>query len=131
MLISQLIKQLFIGQGTNNRMPDLSQFKAEFFKALAHPLRIKILDALRDGEFGVNELCARLGAEQSNLSQQLAVLRSRNIVSARKNGNNVFYSVRDPAIFRLLDVAKEIFNNHLIDMTDLLAQLKSLPTDQS
>jgi ArsR family transcriptional regulator len=112
-------------------MPDLSQFKAEFFKALAHPLRIKILDALRDGEFGVNELCVRLGAEQSNLSQQLAVLRSRNIVSARKNGNNVFYSVRDPAIFRLLDVAKEIFNNHLIDLTDLLAQLKSLPTDQS
>ena len=112
-------------------MPELSQFKAEFFKALAHPLRLKILDALREGEFGVNELCARLRAEQSNLSQQLAVLRSRNIVSARKNGNNVFYSVRDPAIFRLLDVAKEIFNNHLIDLTDLLAQLKSLPTDQS
>ena len=112
-------------------MPELSQFKAEFFKALAHPLRIKILDALRAGEYGVNELCARLGAEQSNLSQQLAVLRSRNIVSARKNSNNVFYSVRDPAIFRLLDVAKEIFNNHLIDLTDLLAQLRSRPADQS
>ena len=112
-------------------MPDLSQFKAEFFKALAHPLRIKILDALRDGESWVNELCARLGAEQSNLSQPLAVLRSRNIVSARKNSNNVFYSVRDPAIFRLLDVAKEIFNNHLIDLTDLLAQLRTRPADQS
>jgi len=112
-------------------MPELSQFKAEFFKALAHPLRIKILAALRDGEFGVNELCARLGAEQSNLSQQLAVLRSRNIVNARKEGNNVFYSVRDPGIFRLLDVAEEIFNNHLIQLTDLLAQLKSMPTDQS
>ena len=112
-------------------MPELSQFKAEFFRALAHPLRVKILDVLRDGESGVNELCARLGAEQSHVSQQLAVLRSRNIVNARKNGNNVFYSVRDPALFRLLDVSKEIFSNHLIDLTDLLAQLRETPTDGS
>ncbi len=51
-------------------MLELTQFKAEFFKALAHPLRIKVLDVLRDAEFGVNELCSRLGAEQSHLSQQ-------------------------------------------------------------
>jgi len=97
------------------------------FKALAHPLRIKILDALRDGEFGVNELCSRLGAEQSHLSQQLALLRSRNIVNARKNGNNVFYSVRDPVLFRLLDVAKEIFSNHLrkTHMSELLQEHNS------
>ena len=66
-------------------MQDLGKFKAEFFKALAHPLRIAIIDALRDGETGVNELCVRLGVEQSTVSQQLAVLRSRNIVlDARK-----------------------------------------------
>jgi DNA-binding transcriptional ArsR family regulator len=112
-------------------MPELSQFKAEFFKALAHPVRIKILDALRAGEFGVNELSLHLGVEQSHLSQQLAVLRGRNIVTARKDGNSVFYSVRDPAIFRLLDVAKEIFNNHLIDLTDLLSQLREAPSDRS
>jgi ArsR family transcriptional regulator len=112
-------------------MPELSQFKAEFFKALAHPLRIKILDVLRDGESGVNELCSRLGAEQSHVSQQLALLRSRNIVNARKNANNVFYSVRDPVLFRLLDVAKQIFSNHLIDLTDLLSQLRETPTDRS
>lgn len=112
-------------------MLELTQFKAEFFKALAHPLRIKVLDVLREAEFGVNELCSRLGAEQSHLSQQLAVLRSRNIVSARKNGNNVFYSVRDPAIFRLLDVAKEIFNNHLVDVTDILSQLREAPAGRS
>jgi len=103
---------------------EISQFKAEFFKALAHPLRIKILDALRAGEVGVNELSTRLAVEQSTLSQQLAVLRNRSIVVARKNGSSVFYSVRDPAIFRLLDVTKEIFNNHLIDVKDLLAQLE-------
>ena len=104
-------------------MPELSQFKAEFFKALAHPLRIRILDELRRGEVGVNDLCARLDVEQSTLSQQLAVLRNRNIVVGRKEGQSVLYSVRDPEIFKLLDVAKKIFNNHLIDVKDLLSQL--------
>ena len=107
-------------------MSELSQFKAEFFKALAHPLRIRILDALRAGEVSVNELSAQLHVEQSNLSQQLGVLRSRNLVVRRKEGNNVYYSVRDPEIFRLLDVAKKIFNNHLIDVRDMLSQLKTV-----
>ena len=107
-------------------MPQLSQFTAEFFKALAHPLRIKILDSLRQGEVGVNDLSARLQVEQSTLSQQLAVLRKSNIVVGRKEGQNVFYSVQDPAIFRLLDEARQIFNNHLIDIRDLLSQLAPL-----
>lgn len=111
-------------------MPELSQFKAEFFKALAHPLRIRILDALRDAEIGVNDLGARLNVEQSNLSQQLAVLRNRNIVVGRKEGNNVYYSVRDREIFHLLDVAKKIFNNHLIDIKDLLSELQAVPSSR-
>jgi ArsR family transcriptional regulator len=105
-------------------MPELSQFKAEFFKALSHPLRIKILDALRNGEVTVGDLTARLAVEQSTLSQQLAVLRNRDFIVARKSASNVFYSVRDPAIFRLLDVAREIFNNHLIDVKEMLTQLR-------
>ena len=104
-------------------MPELSQFTAEFFKALSHPLRIKILDVLRAGEVGVNELSARLKVEQSTLSQQLAVLRKSNIVTGRKEGQNVYYSIRDAEIFHLLDDARGIFNNHLIDIQDLLAQL--------
>ena len=106
-------------------MANLRNFKAEFFKALAHPLRIAVLDALRKGELGVTELCALLKVEQSTLSQQLAVLRSRSIVAGRKDGLNVYYSVRDKTVFRLLDVAKEIFNNHLIDVKDMLAQMKA------
>ncbi len=105
-------------------MPELSQFKAEFFKALSHPLRIRILDALRGGELTVGDLTSKLGVEQSTLSQQLAVLRHRNFIVARKSASNVFYSVQDPAIFRLLDVAREIFNNHLIDVKDMLSQLR-------
>ncbi len=104
-------------------MPELSQFKAEFFKALAHPLRIRILDELRRGEVGVNDLCTRLDVEQSTLSQQLAVLRTRGLVVGRKDAQSVLYSVRDPEIFKLLDVAKKLFNNHLIDVKDLLSQL--------
>lgn len=109
-------------------MPEISQFKAEFFKALAHPLRIRILDALRAGEVGVNELMSQLNVEQSNLSQQLAVLRGRNVVVGRKDGNNAYYSVRDPEIFHLLDVARKIFNNHLIDVRDMLSQLNAPPS---
>jgi DNA-binding transcriptional ArsR family regulator len=102
---------------------DLATFKTEFFKALAHPLRIRLIDALRNGEIGVNDLCAKLDVEQSTVSQQLAQLRSRNIVVGRKEGQNVYYSIRDAAVFRLLDVAKEIFNNHLVSVQDMLAQL--------
>jgi len=104
-------------------MPQVSQFKAEFFKALAHPLRIRIIDSLRAGEAGVNELSTRLGVEQTTLSQQLATLRSRSLVVRRKSGSKVFYSIHDPAILRLLDVAREIFNNHLVNVRDLLSQL--------
>lgn len=105
-------------------MHDLRRFKAEFFKALAHPLRIAVLDALRHGEMGVGDLSAQLQVEQSTLSQQLAVLRQRAIVTSRKEGLNVYYSVPDPAIFKLLDLAKQIFNNQLADVRDLLTQIK-------
>ena len=102
---------------------ELRTFKAEFFKALAHPLRIHILDALRDREHSVGELRDVLGVETPNVSQQLAILRGKNIVASRKEGNNVFYGVRDPAIFTLLDVAREIFNHHLIGLQDVLLGL--------
>ncbi len=101
----------------------LRSFKAEFFKALAHPLRIHILDALRDGERSVADLRDILGVEPPNASQQLAVLRAKNIVVARKEGNNVFYAVPDPMIFQLLDDAKAIFNNQLVDMQGMLQVL--------
>lgn len=104
-------------------MRQLYQFTAEFFKALSHPLRVRVLDALRGGEITVNELSAQLGVEHTTVSQQLAVLRKSSIVLGRKEGQSVFYSVRDPEIFRLLDDARRVFNNQLIDVRDLLAQL--------
>jgi DNA-binding transcriptional ArsR family regulator len=102
----------------------LRGFKAEFFKALAHPTRIKILELLRSGEMSVTELQAQLEIESSSVSQQLAILRGKNIVEARKVGTSVYYVVRDPAIFELLDVARKIFNNHLISIRSMLEQLE-------
>lgn len=101
----------------------LVNFKAEFFKALANPLRIRILDELRAEELTVSEIRERLDVELPNVSQQLSVLRAKNLVVGRKQGNNIYYSCNDPTVFRLLDVAKEIFNNHLVDLQKTLKEL--------
>jgi DNA-binding transcriptional ArsR family regulator len=103
----------------------LRNFKADFFKALAHPLRISILDSLRQGERTVAEISEEFQVEQANASQQLAVLRNKNIIVARKSGANVYYSVSDPTIFKLLDVAREIFNNHLIGLRSMLDEIRA------
>jgi len=105
---------------------DIQQFKADFFKALAHPLRIKILEILAQGDKSVNEILELLELEGSAVSQQLSILRSKNIVIGNKEGNRVIYSLRDPAIIELLSVAKKIFNNHLIDTITILDKVKEM-----
>jgi len=102
---------------------DIQQFKADFFKALAHPLRIRILELLSEGEKSVTEIQSTLNSEGSAVSQQLSVLRSKNIVVGIKNGKRVVYSLRDPSIIKLLIVTREIFNNHLIDTLSMLEEL--------
>jgi ArsR family transcriptional regulator len=102
----------------------IHKFKAEFFKTLAHPARLAILEHLRNGEKSVNELQTLLDADQSAISQQLARLRSGNLVDTRKEGTTVYYSVNDSMIFQLMDVAREIFNRQLISHQELLQQLK-------
>jgi DNA-binding transcriptional ArsR family regulator len=102
----------------------LNNFKAEFFKALAHPLRISILDALREGELTVNEISQKFSVEIPNASQQLAILRNKHIVVTRKEGLNVYYSVTDRTIFKLLDVAREIFSHHLIGVQGILKEIR-------
>lgn len=103
---------------------NIQQFKAEFFKALAHPMRIRILELLSEGEKNVNELQAILGSEGSAVSQQLAVLRGKNVVTSVKEGTTVIYSLRDPLIKDLLGVAKQIFDNHLVNAISLLEEMR-------
>jgi ArsR family transcriptional regulator len=101
----------------------LQIFKAEFFKALAHPLRIRILELLLEGERSVQEIQSALDVDQPIVSQQLAILRAKNIVEARKQGAAIRYAVRDPALGELLSVARKIFNNHLMGTQTMLREL--------
>ena len=105
-------------------MPDaLRQFKASFFQALSHPTRIAIIELLRDGELPAGVIIERLGLEQANASQHFAVLRAKNIVTNRKEGNQVFYSVRDPLIIEVLDTMRRYFLAHL---SEVRATLKAI-----
>jgi len=103
----------------------LQQFKAEFFKALGHPLRIRVLELLRGGPLSVTQIQAATGAPGTSVSQQLAVLRSRNIVATERRGTTIIYRVSDPELFELLDVARRIFNARLADTIDLLRLVDS------
>lgn len=103
---------------------DMQQFKAEFFKALAHPLRIRILEILSEGEKSVNEIQTIVNSEGSAVSQQLSVLRAKNIVVGTKQGKQVLYSLRDPMITDLLAVARAIFNNQLGYTISMLEDLE-------
>jgi DNA-binding transcriptional ArsR family regulator len=102
----------------------LQDFKASFFRALAHPVRIRILEVLGKGERNVQELQEVLGLDQPTVSQQLAILRGKNIVTPRKLGTTVRYALSDPLVTKLLAVAREIFNNHLIDTQTMLRELQ-------
>jgi len=99
-------------------------FQAEFFKALSHPLRIRVLEALRHGPVSVNELREQLGVEQSTLSQQLAVLRARRLVVTQRRGTTIRYQISDPSIWRLLDSAREIFENQLVTVQTEIEDLR-------
>lgn len=107
-------------------MPEkLRHFKAEIFQALAHPTRIAILEALRDGEPAAGTIIERLGMEQANVSQHLAILRTKQIVLNRRSGNQVFYSVRDRLIIKLLDLMRQYFHAHLSEALTMLEEMET------
>lgn len=101
----------------------LQIWKAEFFKALSHPARIRIIECLRDGEKPAGEIMGQVGLEQSNGSQHLTVLRNKEIVTARREGTTILYSVRDPLIYQVLDLLRQYFVEHL---TEVRAMLESM-----
>jgi DNA-binding transcriptional ArsR family regulator len=91
----------------------LRQFKAGIFQALAHPTRIAIVEALRNGEMTAGALVEKLGLEQANASQHLSILRSKMVVTSRKAANQAFYSLRDPALVEVLDILRRYFYSQL------------------
>ena len=107
-------------------MPEpIDKLKAEFFKTLGHPARIRILELLSEQEHSVGELMPKLGLESSHLSQQLAVLRRTGMVVARKQGNNVIYSIASKDMSELLLLARKVLTGLLTDQMDLLKDLQA------
>lgn len=103
----------------------LYQLKAEFFKTLGHPVRIRVLELLAEGERPVSELLAELGIESAHLSQQLALLRKINLVTTRREGNAVFYALVSPAVVDLLASARRILTEVISAQVEILDDLRA------
>jgi ArsR family transcriptional regulator len=103
----------------------LYQLKAEFFKTLGHPARIRVLELLSEREHAVAEMLPQVGIEPAHLSQQLAVLRRANLVTARKQGSTVYYSLTSPQVAELLAVARQILTGVLSGQAELLHDLRA------
>jgi DNA-binding transcriptional ArsR family regulator len=114
----------------NEITPDAPVFelKADLFKALAHPARVRALEVLAEGERSVSELQPEVGIEAAHLSQQLAVLRRAGLVVTRRQGTAVFYSIKDPLLVELLAVARRLLIASLTETRDLLAGLEASST---
>lgn len=102
----------------------LAEAKAELFKALAHPVRIRVLELLSESEHTIGELAAETGLELSHLSQQVSVLRRAGIVDSRRVRSTVVCSLRDPLTAELLAGARRLLGNNLRQGQALLAQLE-------
>ena len=103
-------------------LQSLRQFKAEIFQALGHPTRIAIVEYLRYGEMSVGRLCEKVGIEQANASQHLAVLRSKHIVETRKEGNQIFYRLRHPLVGDMLEMMRQYFFDHMNEAMQMLRE---------
>jgi ArsR family transcriptional regulator len=93
---------------------------AELCKTLANPTRLEILNLLRDGEKSVSELTTLTGLRQATISQHLAVLRQRRVVSTRKDGVNIFYKIANPKIIEAYDIIREVLFEQLVEMEKLV-----------
>lgn len=101
----------------------LRQFKAEVFQVLAHPTRVHIVESLGSGELSVGELLTLVNVEPANLSQHLALLRSKGLVLSRKEGNQAYYRLRDPLIEEVMGTMRKYFQNHLEEALRMLKEM--------
>lgn len=107
----------------DGRRHPIHQVKADFFRTLGHPVRVRILELLLYGEQTVGALQAALDLDSSGTSQHLSALRRQGVLESRRVGTNVFYRVKDPRTFQLLDVARQVLSAHLEETHALLGDL--------
>ena len=105
--------------------------KAQLFRVLGHPVRIRILELLGDGERTVGDLQARLELDSSGTSQHLGALRQLGLLEARREGTSVYYRIKDPRVSQLLTVARQILTSALSDSHALLSELAGEPAPRS
>lgn len=117
--------------GAGQMSAPLYQLKAEFFKTLGHPVRIRVLELLSAREHAVSEMLPEVGVEAAHLSQQLAVLRRASLVVTRREGSAVYYSLASPQLAELLGVARTILSGVLTGQAELLADLRAAEPDSA
>jgi len=100
----------------------MRRFKAGIFQAMAHPTRVAIVEFVQHEELSVNQLCEKIGIEQANASQHLAVLRNKHIVQTRKEGNQIFYRLSDPRLGKVLQLMREYFLSHMNEALQMLQE---------
>lgn len=106
-------------------MPDsMRQFKATVFQALGHPTRVAIVEFLRGGEMTVGHLCEKIGVEQANASQHLAILRNKFVVETRKEANQIYYRLRHPLLSDVLEKMRQYFFAHMSGAMQMLKEEK-------
>lgn len=107
-------------------LESLRQFKAGIFQALSHPTRVAVVEFLSHGEMSVGVLCEKIGVEQANISQHLAILRNKHIVETRRDGNQIFYRLRDPLLGEVLEKMREYFFAHLGEVMEMMQEEKKV-----
>jgi DNA-binding transcriptional ArsR family regulator len=116
------------GSATHVRSDPVYVAKAQLFRVLGHPVRIRILELLSDGERTVGDLQTELSLDSSGTSQHLAALRQRGVLESRRAGTSVYYGIRDPRVSQVLAVAKQILTSALTESQTLLSDLAEEPT---
>ncbi len=110
-------------EGTGPPQP-IHGVKADFFRVLGHPARVRILELLRAGELSVGELQASLEIDSSGTSQHLGALRKEGVLASRREGSNIYYRVKDPRTFELLELARQILNDHFAETQSIADALE-------
>jgi ArsR family transcriptional regulator len=118
-------------QPAQGETPPIYRLKADFFRLLGHPVRVRILELLRDGERSVGELQTALGLDSSGTSQHLTAMRRQGLLESRRAGTSVFYRVRDPRMFQLLEIAKQVLTGQLEQTRELLGDLAGVASENA
>ena len=119
------------GSASHVRSDPVYAVKAQLFRVLGHPVRIRILELLSDGERTVGDLQAELNLDSSGTSQHLAALRQQGVLESRRAGTSTYYRIRNPRVSQLLAVARQILASALSNSQALLSDLSDQPTASS